>query len=167
MKIKATTLAGLMAALMCLMGPLTVPVGTVLLSLTTFGVYLSARVLDSRLAGVSTGLYVLLGLVGLPVFSGFSGGIGSLMGPTGGYVLGYGLLAVISGSARIKNPYVAMGMGTLLMYALGGIRLAHCLQWDGVQAFLAGIVPFLPGNGIKMVMAQMVAWRIQRALNHR
>ena len=75
-----------MAAVTCILAPLSVPIGPVPISLTNFAIYLSLYLLDWKKGTLSYLIYLLLGLVGLPVFSGFTGGLAKLAGPTGGYI---------------------------------------------------------------------------------
>ena len=91
------TLIGLMTAITCILAPLSIPIGPVPISLTNFAIYLSLYLLDWKKGTISYILYLLLGLVGLPVFSGFTGGIGKLAGPTGGYIIGFIPMAIIAG----------------------------------------------------------------------
>ena len=85
----------IMAALMCILGPLSIPIGPVPVSLTNLVVLLAAVLLGAKLSTVSAVVYILLGLVGLPVFSGFQGGVAKLAGPTGGYIIGFIFLSFI------------------------------------------------------------------------
>ena len=91
-------LIGVMTAILCILGPLSIPLpfSPVPLSLTNFAILLAVFLLGWKWGTVSCGIYLLLGLVGVPVFSGFSGGMAKLLGPTGGYLVGFLLLAVIS-----------------------------------------------------------------------
>ena len=91
------TATALMAAVLCALASMSITIGIVPISLATFVIYLDAYILGSRMATVSTFIYLLLGLVGLPVYSGFSSGPAKLFGPTGGYLFGYLFLAFISG----------------------------------------------------------------------
>ena len=86
------TATALMAAVLCALASMSITIGIVPISLATFVIYLDAYILGSRMATVSTFIYLLLGLVGLPVYSGFSSGPAKLFGPTGGYLFGYCLL---------------------------------------------------------------------------
>ena len=79
----------IMAALLGVLAPLALPVGPVPISLATLVVYLAAYILEPKWSIVSVVIYLLLGLVGLPVFSGGKAGVGTLVGPTGGYLIGY------------------------------------------------------------------------------
>lgn len=107
-KMQNLTLTALMAAVLCVMGPFTVPVGVVPVSLTNMFIYFVVLIFGKKMAVRSVALYLLMGFVGLPVFSGFSGGAGKILGPTGGYLLGYLILSHVSGwlmetGFRFKN----------------------------------------------------------------
>ena len=95
----AMAVTALMTAVTCILAPLSIPIGPVPISLTNFAIYLSLYLLDWKKGTVSYILYLLLGLVGLPVFSGFTGGIGKLAGPTGGYIIGFIPMAIIGVTA--------------------------------------------------------------------
>ena len=88
---------GIMAALMCILGPMSVQIGPVPISLTNLVLYFSVYVLETRGTSISYIIYLLLGTCGLPVFSGYQGGPGKLMGPTGGYLFGFILMVLICG----------------------------------------------------------------------
>ena len=89
MSTRRMTLTAMLTAMLCLLGPLTLPLGPVPLSLTTALLMLMGLLLGGGKATLCCAVYLLMGLVGLPVFSGFSGGAGALLGPTGGFLLGY------------------------------------------------------------------------------
>ena len=93
----AMAVTALMTAVTCILAPLSIPIGPVPISLTNFAIYLALYLLDWKKGTVSYIIYLLLGLVGLPVFSGFTGGLGKLAGPTGGYIIGFIPMAIIAG----------------------------------------------------------------------
>ena len=97
MKTKDMTLTAVMAALICIAGPLSIFIGPIPLSLATFAVYLSGAALGKKRGTAAVGLYLLIGIIGVPVFSGFSGGFQKLAGVTGGYLVGYLPCALLSG----------------------------------------------------------------------
>ena len=99
MKTRDMTIIAVMAALICVAGPLSVSIGPIPLSLASFAVYMAGAVLGAKKGTLAVGIYLLLGLVGLPVFSGFSGGFQKLIGVTGGYLVGYLPCALITGLA--------------------------------------------------------------------
>ena len=129
MKTKDLTLIAVMAALLCVAGPLTVPAGPVPLSLATFAVYLSGAILGWKRGAAAVALYLLIGLAGVPVFSAFSGGFQKLAGVTGGYLVGYLFCALITGLGSADPLYqkkssalflvLRMIAGTAVLYAFG------------------------------------------------
>lgn len=96
---KQMTLIALMTALTCILGPLSIPLpfSPVPISFTNLVLYFSVFVLGTKFSTISYIVYLLIGLVGLPVFSGFSGGPAKVAGPTGGYLVGFVFLTVIAG----------------------------------------------------------------------
>ena len=90
-------LAALMTAVTCVLAPMSIPIGPVPISLTNLVIYFSLYLLGWKWGTVSYLVYVLIGMAGLPVFSGFTGGLGKLAGPTGGYIVGFLPMAVIAG----------------------------------------------------------------------
>ena len=97
MKTKDMTLIAVMAALICVAGPLSIAIGPIPLSLASFAVYLAGAVLGAKRGPLAVAIYLLIGLVGVPVFSGFSGGFQKLIGVTGGYLVGYLPCALLTG----------------------------------------------------------------------
>ena len=164
-KISTSTIAiiALMAAVTCILGPLSLPIGPVPISLTTMVLYITAVLLGRKKGTVSCLLYLLIGLVGIPVFSGFTAGPGKLLGPTGGYMIGYIFLIMISGWFIEKFPgkramyFVGMVLGTVVCYTLGTAWLAYEAKMTLQAALMAGVVPFIPGDLIKMVLAILIA----------
>ena len=96
-KIQNLTYMALMAAIICIMGPFVIPIGMVPMSFANMAIYLTIILLDKKRATISVAVYLLIGFVGLPVFSGFTGGAGKLLGPTGGYLIGYLALSWVAG----------------------------------------------------------------------
>lgn len=100
--IQNLTITALMSAIICIMGPVVIPIGMVPMSFVNLAIYLTVLLMDKKKAVLSVGIYLLIGFVGLPVFAGFTGGAGKIFGPTGGYLLGYLFLSWISGSILEK-----------------------------------------------------------------
>ena len=155
-RVYALTMTAAAAAALCVIGPWAVPVGAVPLSLTTLAVYLTAFLLTPNQIAGATGVYLLLGAAGLPVFSGFTGGFGVLAGPTGGYLVGYlpaGVLCALAtreiGWRRVTDMVLATGV----VYLTG--TAWYCLQ-SGVEilpALMVCVLPFLPGDAVKLAAA--------------
>ncbi len=155
MSIRTLTLTALLAAILCICGPLTLPLGPAPLSLTTAVLMLMALLLGPKRSAQCCGLYLTLGLVGLPVFSGFTGGVGALLGPTGGFLLAYLPATLLwAWGLRASNPLrqgIACLLGHALLYALGTAWyvLQSGAAWGAAMAVC--ILPFLPGDALKIV----------------
>lgn len=171
-KITTLVLIGLMAAITCIMGPFSIPLpfNLVPISLTNLVIYFTMYILGMKKGTISYCIYLLIGLVGLPVFSAFTGGAGKLLGPTGGYLIGFIFLALISGFFIDKwgnNMWLCMtGMvlGTIVCYIFGTIWLAYQAHMNFEAALWAGVIPFIPGDVIKMIMAMLLGPQIRNRL---
>ncbi len=165
MKIKTITGCALFAALMCICGPLSVPIGPVPVSLTNFVLYFALMIIGTKLTFISYIVYLLLGLVGLPVFSGFAGGVAKVAGPTGGYLVGFLLMVLIGGFLMEKsksNPVITgigMVIGTAICYAFGTAWFMFSLDYELLPALSLCVWPFVPFDLIKIVLA-IIAGRI-------
>ena len=171
MKTRDLTLTSVMAALICIAGPLSIAAGPVPLSLATFTVYMAGAVLGAKRGTAATALYLLIGIVGVPVFSGFSGGFQKLAGMTGGYLLGYLPCAFLTGIGAEKAAGrkwflpALMAAGTLVLYFIG-------TAWFMVQtgnslggALSLCVFPFLPGDAAKIIAVSLLAAPVRKAVN--
>lgn len=167
MKTGDMTLIAVMAALICIAGPLTIAVGPIPLSLASFAVYLAGAVLGSRRGAAAVLVYLLIGMIGVPVFSGFSGGFQKIAGVTGGYLIGYLPCAWISGMGKGKTKwklFLCLLAGTLALYLLGTAWFM-AQTGNGLAAALGlCVLPFLPGDGLKMIAVTLLVserlWRL-------
>ncbi len=166
------TVIGLMTAVLCIMGPmsLVIPISPVPISLTNLAIYLAVILLGMKRGTVVTLVYLFIGLIGIPVFSAFTGGPGKLIGPTGGYLVGFIFLALIAGYAVDRFPgkisWTALGMvaGTIVLYGLGTAWLAYSAGMTFSQALFAGVVPFIPGDAVKIAIAIMIGFPVKKRL---
>lgn len=167
------TVTALMTAITCILGPmaLPIPVSPVPISLTNLVIYFMAYILGMKLSTISYIVYLLLGIVGLPVFSGFSGGLAKVAGPTGGYLVGFIFLALIAGFAVEKFPgklYIhAIGMviGTAICYIFGTVWLSGQLGRTFVEGLSVGVIPYLPGDAVKIILALILGPQIKKAVS--
>lgn len=164
-------MTGLMTALTCILAPisLALPFTPVPISLTNFAVFLSVWLLGWRLGTASYLVYLLLGLAGLPVFSGFTGGASKLLGPTGGYLVGFILLALIIGFvfSRSENRLLRLGgmlLGMAAAYLFGTVWLAYQSEMSLLAAFGSAVIPFVPGDIIKMLVVLLIGPLIETRL---
>lgn len=165
------TLIGLMTAVLCVISPFSIPLpfSPVPFSLGTMAIYFIALILGPKSGTISVLLYLLLGAVGLPVFSGFTGGPGKLFGPTGGYLLGYVVLTFVCGlfvqkSHRKVMTLLGMLLGTFFCYTLGSIWLACQLSLTIKEALAIGVLPYLPGDIAKIALALILGTTLRTRL---
>ena len=169
---KTLTLTGLMTAVICIVGPVSIPipVSPVPVTLTNFAVCIAVYVLGLKAGTVSCLIYLCLGAAGLPVFSAFSGGIGKLAGPTGGYLVGFLFLALIQGSLMFRFPgknaaaVIGMILGTAVCYCFGTAWLAGQMHLSFGAALTAGVIPYLPGDAAKIILAALAGPKLSTAV---
>ena len=148
-----------MAAVLSVAAPFALPIGPVPISLATLVVYLTVYVLEWKKGTIAVLVYILLGAAGMPVFSGFAGGLGKLLGPTGGYILGYLPLALISGLVIDRFPQnrlmqlVGMVLATAVLYVLGTAWFCFAMDSALAPALTACVIPFLPGDLVKILVS--------------
>ena len=151
-----------MAALLALCSQIQLPLPPIPINLALLAVYLCGAVLGKRLGTLAVAVYLLMGLCGLPVFAGFQGGPGALFGNTGGYLLGYLACAFLTGLWPHRR-LMAMGLGLLACYSLGTLwymLLTHTPLWASLTAC---VLPFIPGDMVKIALAALLARRIKKA----
>ena len=160
----------LMAAVMCVLGPLTVPIGAVLISLANFVICLTAWLLGPKFGTLSVAVYLCIGLIGVPVFSGYGAGLAKIAGPTGGYLVGYLLLALIGGLFIEKsngNPVVS-GIGLVLgdaaCYVLGTAWFVFQMQCELGYALSVCVYPFIALDLAKIVVSCVVGALLRKRL---
>lgn len=162
--VKSLVLTALVTAITCIIAPFAIPIpfSPVPISLTNLVLYISIFLLGWKSATVSYLVYVLLGAVGLPVFSGFAGGLGKIAGPTGGYLVGFIFLTVISGyiveKFRGRRILIVTGMvlGTAVTYVFGTAWLCIQMNLSFLQGLTIGTFPYLPGDCIKIMIAVII-----------
>jgi len=139
------------------------------ITLQTFFVLLAGAVLGRKLGTLSQAGYLLVGIFGLPVFTGGLYGIARLLGPTGGYLIGFVLAAFVIGKllgrddkAGFIKITAAMLVGLAILFITGTIQLAFVLHIPFDKAVALGILPFIPGDMIKLLAAATIYQRIQK-----
>lgn len=163
----------LFTAILCVLGPMSVQIGPVPLSLATLVIYFSLFFLGWKKGMITCLIYLLIGLAGLPVFSGFSGGIGKLAGPTGGYLIGYVFLALVAGIFIEKFEksmvlcLVGMVFGTAVLYTFGTAWFCISTGNSVAAALSVCVFPFIIGDCIKMAVAALVAPTAMKQLKKR
>ena len=166
-KTKQMVLIALMTAVTCVLGPLSIPLpfSPVPISLTNFAIF----VLGMENGTISFIIYLLLGAVGVPVFSSFRGGLQVLAGATGGYLIGFIFLALIMGFAldhfdrKLVPTIIGMIIGMVVCYAFGTVWLAKLLSLSFKEGLMMGVIPYLPGDAAKIIIAAIVGPKLYGA----
>ena len=164
--------ASLLAALAAISAYFPIPIGPVPVILQNIFILLAGLLLGSRWGLISMGIYLLIGAIGLPVFSAGRGGIAHFFGPTGGYLFGYALCAFVTGlisergTEGTARDIVAVIVGDLMLFVPGVPWLVAVTGITWGKAFLVGMLPFLPGDAIKAAAAVLLAQAI-RPIIHR
>ena len=165
------TIIAIMAAITCVMAQITIPMPLgVPMTMQTFAVTLAGAALGSKRSSLAMLVYLLLGAVGLPVFSGFSGGLTMLVGPTGGFLISFPIMAFIIGlgSSHIKEKpilfWTFLAVGTIVNYVFG--TLVFCLSTGATLAagITACVIPFIPTTIIKAILGGLLGVRIGRSI---
>jgi len=145
------------------------PFTPVPLTLQTLFVLLSGAFLGSRGGAFAQGFYILMGSLGLPVWAGGGAGLARLWGPTGGYLLAFPLSAWVVGrmlegedSPSWTKIWAAFALGSTVIYLLGLAQLSIWLHCDLKKAATLGVLPFLPGDLLKMALASLLYRRGSR-----
>ena len=172
MKIRNMALCALFAALLALCAWISIPAGDVAITMQTLGVFLELGVLGGKRGTIAVAIYLLLGIVGVPVFSGFQGGLGALMGATGGYIAGFLATALIywliTALGRDKEIFRLLGMvlGLLDCYLLGTLWfLFGYLSGDSISlgaVLLKCVVPYLLPDAAKLILAWLLSRRLRQ-----
>jgi biotin transport system substrate-specific component len=155
--------AALIAALTAVGAYIHIPIGPVPVVLQNLFVLLAGLLLGARWGLTSIAVFVLAGACGAPVFAGGKGGLAALAGPTGGYLAGYLVAALVvgwtahRGQTRVTLDILAVVLGSLVIYALGIPWLKWVTGWPWDKALMLGMLPFIPGDALKAGAAVMLA----------
>ena len=172
MSTRHMTLTAMLTALLCILGPVTLPLGPVPLSLATAVLLLTALLLGGRRATLCCAVYLVMGLVGLPVFAGFQGGMGALIGPTGGFLLGYLPMTALCGFVCTRTEKRAIQLcallaGTALLYLTGTVWYCRHTGTEITAGLAVCVLPFLPGDAVKiaavLTLGNTVKARLKKA----
>ena len=171
--VQKMAIIALMTAVLCILAPISIPIfiSPVPVSLGVLAIYLTAYVLSPLDATISVIIFILLGTFGLPVFSGYSGGLSKLVGPTGGYIIGFLFTVYISSlfihmKKGIIFDVIGMITGLALCYILGTIWFSYQQGKGFIASLLLCVVPFLIGDAIKIIVAVILGTQLNKRLAH-
>ena len=163
-------LAALFAALTAVCSQIQIPLPMIPINLALFAVHLCGALLGAKWGALSMAVYALLGAVGVPVFAGFGSGPAVLFGKTGGYIIGYILCAAIVGllSRRLGFTFpklcLSMVVGVAVCYLFGTIWFMVITGMNLVTSLTYCVIPFLPGDVVKILLAALLALRLQKPM---
>jgi len=145
------------------------PFSPVPITLQTFFVLLAGALLGKKLGSLSQAGYLFIGIFGLPVFTGGLYGFARLFGPTGGYLIGFVLASYVIGKLLGSDddaPFVkivaAMLVGLAILFTTGTVQLAFVMHISLEKAVALGVLPFIPGDIIKLLAAATISQRVQK-----
>ena len=177
MKLSTRKLAytAIMAVVICICSWITVPF-TIPFTMQTFAVFCALLLLGGKLGTLSVVIYILMGMVGLPVFSGFRGGIGHILGPTGGYLIGFvfsGLFYIlfepfISKNEKLKIPVLAGCL--ILCYLIGtlwfkAVYSAAGTDYGFLKILSICVFPFIIPDALKLLLSFFVSGRVKKHIS--
>lgn len=165
-KTKNVIICAFFAAILCITAPFAVVIGPVPVTFVLFSLALTAFVAGSKRGAQATLIYILIGLAGLPVFSGFKGGLGAIMSPTGGFVFSYIFVVLILGCCK-KTKKTAVNIllcmsALLVCYFFGTIWYMLCTDSGLITALVLCVLPFIPFDIIKLVIAGIIASAVHK-----
>ena len=180
------TKMALLAALLCVSAYITIPIGTIPLTLQTLLINLIAIMLVPSEAFFTVLVYILIGAVGIPVFSGGQGGLGKLFGPTGGYIFAFLAAAPVMSLTKeffagvfgrfIKNQTTArlvgyavnaVVVGMVIVYAIGTVYMKIMLGRGWGEVLMMAVVPFIPLDIVKCVVASVIGVPLKSAMDRK
>lgn len=166
---KSIVMTGMFAAVLAVLSQIAIPMPSgVPVTLQTFAVALTGFVLGMKLGTAATAVYVMIGAVGAPVFAGFSGGLGILLGKTGGFIFGFLFMAPLCGlGVKKKNLFRTVLMpaaGLVICHLLGILQFSLLAQLGFAESALMVSVPYLIKDVVSVVMAYAAAAALRRGL---
>jgi biotin transport system substrate-specific component len=169
--VKEMIVAAIFAAITSILAQISivVPFSPVPITLQILAVYLSAIILGSKLSSISQLVYLLLGAVGVPVFANFHGGLNSILGPTGGYLISYPIIAFIIGKIIEKKYNIAITtlglcISLLICYSMGVLQLSFVTKMSLQKAIMLGAAPYILLDSAKILAAYLVGVKVRRSL---
>ena len=151
-------ISAMVAACMCILSPITLPMGAIPITLSVLALFLAASLAPTKVVMTATAVYLALGAVGLPVFSAFTGGVFAFLSPSGGFLWGYLPVAFVvsvfaqKGRGRLWIVAVGLAAGLVLLYAFGLFGFCVLTGADVWEGFLLAVLPFLLPDALKLCL---------------
>lgn len=171
--LKKLTLSSMFASITVVLSFISIPLPFSPVPITgqTLALMLSGSLLDPITAFLSMAIYLALGAIGIPVFAGFHGGIGILLGPTGGYLLAMPIASFVTSTILKAEKISFLKLiisniigGIVIVYLLGVLQLSIVAQLNLKKAVLLGALPYIPGDFIKVLLSSYLALKLMPIL---
>lgn len=164
MNTKDLTRVALSVAFLSVCSIVRIPITIIPVTLQTFGLMIVCGILG-RKAVIAVVVYILLGIIGIPVFSGFGSGLGVILGPTGGFIIGFIPMSLFVGRFynRKKNIYYNLGVmvvGSLILYVVGVAIFCYNVNMSVSEALPIVMYPFVVGDLLKIIVALVTLEKI-------
>lgn len=169
-RLKMLVVSALFAAIIGIAAQIVINIPPVPFTAQTFALMLTATILGKKYGTISATLYVLMGIIGIPVFHGMMGGIGMIFGPTGGFIVGFipaaffiGLFLEKLGHSTI-NAILANVLGAMLILIVGSVWLKFVSDLSWTAAFKGGMLPFIITDTLKAIVSAILGLTIYNRL---
>ena len=169
-QLKMLIVTALFAAIIGIMAQITIPLPLVPITGQTLAIGLAATILGKKYGTLSVIVYIMLGIAGLPVFSGMSSGLGVVFGPTGGYIIGFLPAAFFIGwilerfGFTVTTAIIANIIGMIITLSFGSVWLKFVAELSWMAAITGGVIPFIIVGIIKAVLAAIVGILVRNRL---
>lgn len=171
--VKDITLIAVFVAVITVCSWISIPVGPVPVTLQTFAIFMTAGLLGTKRSLITIIIYIMLGMVGVPVFSQFKAGPNVLAGPTGGYVIGFIFTVIIIGvltkivsksNKTLKNAvtFLSMILGDVVCFVVETIHFMFMMKVDLISSLTICVIPYIIPDLVKMIIAIMVIDRVKK-----
>lgn len=159
----------LFTALICVLSQISIPTPSgIPFTLQTFIVPLAGVILGARRGAIAAGLYVLMGAIGLPVFAGGMSGLSVVAGVTGGFLLGFPVMALCAGLGASKNNVLLLVLGLIVGiiadYAIGCMQFMFVTQGTLVTALTVAVLPYIPLQCVKAALVVAIGYPCKQRL---
>ena len=161
---------GLLSALLCVLAPLSLNINVIPFSLATLVIMLYGEVFSFKISFTSVLIYVMLGIVGLPVFSGYGAGMAKILSPSGGFILGYmPLVAIISILNKNKTnkvyKFIILLLSNIVLYIIGTVYYSILTKNSFISGLAVCMIPFIIPDIIKMLIVLLIEDKIKVIIN--
>ncbi len=164
-KIKNITLISLVTATICILAPISIPIGPVPITMATLVIMFVATLFEEKILVTSVFLYIFLGMIGLPVFSNMQGGFFVILSPTGGFIIGYTVFSVIiaklySRNNKLYKNFLALFIANIVLYIIGTVYYSIITSNSIYYAFVVCVLPFILVDMLKIIIVLAISDKI-------